>query len=181
MPYQLHPQTGLIDYDRLEENAALFRPRLLVCGGSAYPRDYDYPRFRKIADKHGAYLLCDMAHFSGLVAAQECLSPFDYVDVVTSTTHKTLRGPRSGLIFYRRGFKKNAQGEPTQDKYDLEEKINFAVFPSTQGGPHQNVIAGVATALKQASTSEFKEYIQQVKKKCFCSCKVLNGKGVFCY
>ncbi len=101
MPYRVSNQTGYIDYDMLEETAQLFRPKLLLCGGSAYPRDYDYPRLRQIAEKVSAYLLCDMAHFSGLVIAKQVANPFDYCDVVTTTTHKTLRGPRSGIIFFR--------------------------------------------------------------------------------
>eukprot|EP01098_Paradermamoeba_levis_P002871 TRINITY_DN1364_c0_g1_i4.p1 TRINITY_DN1364_c0_g1~~TRINITY_DN1364_c0_g1_i4.p1 ORF type:complete len:481 (-),score=185.04 TRINITY_DN1364_c0_g1_i4:35-1402(-) len=163
MPYQLDSKTGLIDYDRLEENAALFRPKLLIAGASAYPRDWDYARMRKIADRNGAYLLCDMAHISGIVAARECNNPFDYCDVVTTTTHKTLRGPRAGVIFFRKGKRKDAQGNETGD-YELEKRINEAVFPSCQGGPHMNSIAGIAVALKEAATPEFKEYIIQVKK-----------------
>jgi glycine hydroxymethyltransferase len=147
MPYGVRPD-GYIDYDRLADSAAQFRPKMLICGHSAYPRDLDFKRFREIADSVGAKLLCDMAHFSGIVAAQECNNPFDYCDVVTSTTHKTLRGPRAGVIFYKRVY---------------QSAIDFAVFPSVQGGPHENSIAGVATAMLQASTPEFKTYIQQVK------------------
>lgn len=95
-------QTGRIDYDKLEESASLFRPNLIICGASAYPRDFDFARFRAIADKHKAFLLCDMAHISGIVATKQCNNPFEYCDVVTSTTHKTLRGPRSGVIFYKK-------------------------------------------------------------------------------
>eukprot|EP01102_Stenamoeba_stenopodia_P005660 TRINITY_DN16404_c0_g1_i1.p1 TRINITY_DN16404_c0_g1~~TRINITY_DN16404_c0_g1_i1.p1 ORF type:complete len:469 (+),score=106.28 TRINITY_DN16404_c0_g1_i1:119-1525(+) len=164
MPYQLNKETGLIDYNRLEENAALFRPKLIIAGASAYPRDWDYARLRKIADKQGAYLMCDMAHISGIVAAGECNNPFDYCDVVTTTTHKTLRGPRAGLIFFRKGKKKNAQGELTAEEYDYENRINFAVFPSCQGGPHENAIAAIAVALKEVNTPEFKEYVIQLKK-----------------
>ncbi|KAI7871904.1 serine hydroxymethyltransferase [Spinellus fusiger] len=151
MPYQVDYTTGLIDYNRLEENAALFRPKLLICGASAYPAEWDYARMRKIADIHGAYLMCDMAHISGLIAGQQALSPFDYCDVVTTTTHKTLRGPRAGLIFFRRD-----KGD------DLEGRVNMAVFPSCQGGPHNNTIAAVAVALKQAASPEFKAYAKQV-------------------
>ncbi|KAJ2436835.1 glycine hydroxymethyltransferase shm1, partial [Coemansia sp. RSA 2424] len=156
MPYRVDMETGVIDYDRLEENAQLFRPQLLICGASAYPRDWDYARMRKIADNHSAYLLCDMAHISGLVAAGEQLSPFKYCDIVTTTTHKTLRGPRAGLIFYRK-----REGE--DKKESLEARVNQAVFPSCQGGPHNNTIAGIAVALKQANTPEFVEYAKQVR------------------
>ncbi|KAL6063291.1 glycine hydroxymethyltransferase shm1 [Balamuthia mandrillaris] len=172
MPYQVSPQTGLIDYDKLEENAALFRPKLIICGASAYPRDWDYARLRKIADKHGAYLMCDMAHFSGLVAAQECNNPFEYCDVVTTTTHKTLRGPRSGMIFFRRG-PNPIEGQ----KYDLEDRINFAVFPSLQGGPHEHVVAGVAVALKEAQTPKFKQYVIQLKSNAKQLAESLKSRG----
>eukprot|EP00732_Lithocolla_globosa_P004440 Lithocolla_globosa_v1_NODE_4098_length_1511_cov_47.152473.p1 type:complete len:472 gc:universal NODE_4098_length_1511_cov_47.152473:1428-13(-) len=156
MPYQVDSKTGLLDYDHLEKNAHLFRPRLIVCGASAYPRDWDYARFRKIADINESYLLADMAHISGLVATQEAANPFEYCDLVTTTTHKTLRGPRSGLIFFR---KKTRDGKPT----DLESRVNNAVFPSNQGGPHNNTIGGVCVALKQVMDPEFKKYCINVK------------------
>ena len=116
---------GFIDYDALEQSALEFKPKIIVAGFSAYPRDLDYKRFRSICDKVGAYLLADMAHISGLVAAQEANNPFEYADVVSTTTHKSLRGPRSGMIFARK-----AGG--------LAEKIDFAVFPMLQGGPHNH-------------------------------------------
>ncbi|KAI5355417.1 PREDICTED: serine [Prunus dulcis] len=168
-PYKVNPQTGYIDYDKLEERAVDYRPKILICGGSSYPREWDYARFRHIADKCGAVLMCDMAHISGLVAAKECASPFDYCDIVTSTTHKSLRGPRGGIIFYRKGTKLRKQGVhhsnvDGSNHYDFEEKINFAVFPSLQGGPHNNYIAALAIALKQVATPEYKAYMQQVKR-----------------
>jgi len=135
---------------------------MIICGASAYPRDWDYARLRKIADRHNAYLLCDMAHISGLVAAQIVANPFDFCDVVTTTTHKTLRGPRAGMIFFRRG--KRIVSDKEVGNYELEDAINAAVFPSLQGGPHENTIAGIAVALKEANTPEFKEYAIQVKK-----------------
>jgi glycine hydroxymethyltransferase len=152
LPYRVDPVTGYIDYDQLERDASLFKPAMIVAGGSAYPRDYDYARFRAIADANGALLLMDMAHISGLVATGEQASPFAFCDVVTTTTHKSLRGPRSGMIFFR----KDARG--------FETKINQAVFPALQGGPHEHQIAGVATQLKEVMTPEFKLYAQQVKK-----------------
>uniref|UniRef100_A0A0C9S573 Serine hydroxymethyltransferase n=1 Tax=Wollemia nobilis TaxID=56998 RepID=A0A0C9S573_9CONI len=168
-PYKVNPNTGYIDYEKLEEKALDFRPKILICGGSSYPREWDYGRFRQLADKCGAVLMCDMAHISGLVAAQECVSPFDYCDIVTSTTHKSLRGPRGGIIFYRRGLKPRKRGPSiyqSEDNghYDFEERINFAVFPSLQGGPHNNHIAALAVAFKQVATPEYKSYIQQVKR-----------------
>ncbi|KAK7302410.1 hypothetical protein RJT34_13299 [Clitoria ternatea] len=169
LPYKVNPQTGYIDYDKLEERALDFRPKILICGGSSYPREWDYARFRHIADKCGAVLLCDMAQISGIIAAKECVNPFDYCDVVTSTTHKSLRGPRGGIIFYRKGTKPRKRGillsqGYESDQYDFEEKVNFAVFPSLQGGPHNNHIAALAIALKQVATPEYKAYMQQVKK-----------------
>ncbi|OMJ08538.1 Serine hydroxymethyltransferase 2 [Smittium culicis] len=157
MPYQVDQESGLINYDLLEQNTHLFRPQLIICGASAYPRDWDYARMRKIADQHSSYLMADMAHISGLVVSQEQNDPFEFCDVVTTTTHKTLRGPRAGLIFFRK--KAPVTGKET----DLESKINFAVFPSCQGGPHNNTIAGIAVALKQASSPEFRNYAKQVK------------------
>ncbi|KAG2171753.1 hypothetical protein INT43_008133 [Umbelopsis isabellina] len=166
MPYQVDQATGYIDYDRLEQNAGLFRPKLLICGGSAYPREWDYARFRKIADQHGAYVMCDMAHISGLVATGEASSPFDFCDVVTTTTHKTLRGPRAGLIFFRRD-----KGD------DLENRVNQAVFPSCQGGPHNNTIAAIAVTLKQAASPEFKRYAQQVRANAVAMAEALKKNG----
>lgn len=162
LPYRVNPDTGYIDYDRLEEQALLFRPKMLICGASAYPRNFDFPRLRAIADKAGSYLLCDMAHVSGLVAAGEVDSPFDVCDFVTSTTHKSLRGPRQGLIFFRRGPIKGSDGKLTGEVYDWEDKVNQAVFPACQGGPHNNTIGALAVALKEAMTPEFKQYAKQV-------------------
>lgn len=169
LPYKVNPNSGYIDYDKLEENALNYRPKVLICGGSSYPREWDYARFRQIADKCGAVLMCDMAHISGLVAAKVCISPFDYCDIVTSTTHKSLRGPRGGIVFFRKGPKPRKRGThpnqgDEQDRYDFEEKISFAIFPSLQGGPHNNHIAALAIALKQVATPEYHAYMQQVKK-----------------
>ncbi|KAL0278287.1 UNVERIFIED_CONTAM: hypothetical protein PYX00_000145 [Menopon gallinae] len=161
MPYKVDPNTGLIDYDKLAENAKLFKPKLIIAGISCYSRCLDYKRFREICDANDAYLFSDMAHVSGLVAAKLIPSPFEYSDIVTTTTHKTLRGPRAGIIFFRKGvrsIKKNGD----KVMYDLERKINQAVFPGLQGGPHNNAIAAIATALKQTKTEEFKNYQKQV-------------------
>lgn len=169
LPYKVNPQTGYVDYDKLEERALDFRPKILICGGSSYPREWDYARLRQIADKCGAILMCDMAQISGLIAAKECVSPFEYCDIVTSTTHKSLRGPRGGIIFFRKGKKPRKRSlllNPSEDseQYDFEDKINFAVFPVLQGGPHNNHIAALAIALKQVATPEYKAYMQQVKR-----------------
>jgi len=159
LPYRLDEKTGLIDYDKLEEQAMLFKPKMIIAGGSAYPRDWDYARYRAICDKVGAYMMMDMAHISGLVATGEQKSPFDYADIVTTTTHKSLRGPRSGMIFFRRGV-----NPKTSEPYGYEDKINMAVFPALQGGPHNHTICALAVALKQVATPEFKVYSAQVRK-----------------
>lgn len=165
MPYRLNESTGYIDYDQLEKSATLFRPKLIVAGASAYARLYDYARIRKVCDKQKSILLADMAHISGLVAAGVIPSPFEYADVVTTTTHKSLRGPRGAMIFFRKGLKEvNKKGE--QVMYDYEDKINQAVFPGLQGGPHNHTITGLAVALKQATTSEYKAYQEQVLTNC---------------
>jgi glycine hydroxymethyltransferase len=161
MPYRLDEHTGLIDYDTLAANAKLYRPQVLIAGASAYSRLYDYARMAEIAKSVGAYLLADMAHISGLVAAGTIPSPFEHCDVVTTTTHKSLRGPRGALIFYRKGVRSvNKKG--VEEHFDLEAKINFAVFPGLQGGPHNHTIGALATALKQAASPEFKQYQQAV-------------------
>eukprot|EP00549_Striatella_unipunctata_P025558 CAMPEP_0118707522 /NCGR_PEP_ID=MMETSP0800-20121206/21265_1 /TAXON_ID=210618 ORGANISM="Striatella unipunctata, Strain CCMP2910" /NCGR_SAMPLE_ID=MMETSP0800 /ASSEMBLY_ACC=CAM_ASM_000638 /LENGTH=349 /DNA_ID=CAMNT_0006610387 /DNA_START=461 /DNA_END=1510 /DNA_ORIENTATION=- len=152
LPYQVHPDSGIVNYEQLARDASLFKPAMIICGGSAYPREWDYKKFREIADANGALLLMDMAHISGLVATGEADSPFEYCDVVTTTTHKSLRGPRAGMIFFKK------------DERNFEPKINQAVFPALQGGPHEHQIAGIATQLKEVMTPEFKQYIQQVRK-----------------
>ncbi|KAA0033337.1 hypothetical protein IC582_010493 [Cucumis melo] len=177
LPYKVDSTTGYIDYDKLEEKALDFRPKLIICGGSAYPRDWDYARFRAIADKCGALLLCDMAHISGLVAAQEAANPFEYCDVVTTTTHKSLRGPRAGMIFYRKGPKPPKKGQPEDAVYDYEDKINFSVFPALQGGPHNHQIGALAVALKQAMSPGFKAYAKQVKANAVALGNYLMNKG----
>eukprot|EP00070_Physeter_catodon_P037516 XP_028344410.1 serine hydroxymethyltransferase 1-like [Physeter catodon] len=138
LPYSVSEVDGLIDYDELRKRALVFRPKLIICGHSAYPRDIDYSVFRNIADAVGAVLMCDMAHTCGLIAAGLLNSPFEHCDVVTTTTHKLLRGPRSGMIFVNK-----------RRLVDAEERINNAVFPTLQGGPHNNNIAGVACQLRE--------------------------------
>ena len=165
LPYRVHPETGLIDFEQLDRDASLFKPAMIICGGSAYPREYNYAKFREIADANGALLMMDMAHISGLVATGEADSPFALCDIVTTTTHKSLRGPRAGMIFFR----KDARG--------FENRINQAVFPALQGGPHEHQIAGVATQLKEVNTPEFKVYAQQVKKNASALADKLTSMG----
>lgn len=159
-PYKLNPETELIDYDELEKTALIYRPKLIVCGHSGYPRDLDYVRFRGICDKVGAYLLCDMAHISGLIATKEHNNPFEYCDIVTSTTHKTLRGPRAGMIFIKK-LLKTYDGSAVNNS--VCQQIHEAVFPGIQGGPHMHQIASIAHQLSEVMKPEFKNYIKQVK------------------
>ncbi len=148
VPYGVSKETGAIDYDEVERIALECKSKLIVAGASAYPRVIDFKRFREIADKVGAYLMVDMAHIAGLVATGEHPNPVPYADVVTTTTHKTLRGPRGGMILC---------------KEELAKAIDKAVFPGTQGGPLMHIIAGKAIALKEAMSEEFKAYQHQVK------------------
>ena len=141
-------ESGFIDYDQVESLAKEHKPKLIIAGGSAYSRKIDFKKFREVADLVGAYLLVDMAHYSGLIAAGEYPNPIEYADVVTSTTHKTIRGPRGGMIL--------------SNNLDLGKKFNSAVFPGLQGGPLMHVIAAKAVAFGEALKPEFKTYIQQV-------------------
>lgn len=177
LPYRLDPTTGRIDYNNLEKLAELYRPKIIIAGTSAYSRTIDYARMREIATKYGAYLLSDMAHISGLVAADVIPSPFPYSDIVTTTTHKSLRGPRGAMIFYRKGVRStNKKGEETM--YELEDPINASVFPGHQGGPHNHTIAALAVALKQAKTPEFREYQENVLKNAKALANKLGKEGL---
>eukprot|EP00842_Homolaphlyctis_polyrhiza_P005001 jgi/Hompol1/5501/HPOL_004479-RA len=167
LPYRVNETTGIVDYDALEATAAVYRPKIIIAGASAYARTWDYARMRSIANSVDAYLLSDMAHISGLVAAGVIPSPFEHSDIVTTTTHKSLRGPRGAMIFYRKGVRsyiKKGKEIVGENLYDLEGPINFSVFPGHQGGPHNHTITALAVALKQATTPEFKEYQQLVIK-----------------
>jgi len=150
--YGVTKDTNLIDYDEVERLANEHKPKLIIAGGSAYPRQIDFKRFREIADAVGAYLHVDMAHFAGLVATGLHPSPLPYADICTTTTHKTLRGPRSGLV--------------VSNNLDIGKKINSAVFPGLQGGPLMHVIAGKAVAFGEALQPSFKTYVQQVVDNC---------------
>jgi glycine hydroxymethyltransferase len=161
VPFGVDPKTETIDYEVLKEKALTEKPHIIVAGFTAYPRTVDFKKFREIADACGAILMVDMSHVAGLVAGKVYPSPFVYADVVTTTVHKTLRGPRSALIFSRLDKKQtNTKGK----EQAFSELIDKAVFPGLQGGPHINQIAAVAVALTEASTPAFKKYATQVVK-----------------
>lgn len=162
--YGLNPDTGLIDYDALETLALQHKPKLIIAGFSAYSQILDWPRFRAIADKVNAYLMADIAHVAGLVAAGLYPSPLPYADVVTTTTHKTLRGPRGGMIMARANE-------------EIEKKLNSSVFPGTQGGPLMHVIAAKAVAFAEALQTEFKHYQQQVLINATVMAETLKERG----
>lgn len=176
LPYQVDPKTGLIDYDELEKLSAAFKPKIIIAGTSAYAALIDYKRMRSIADKCGAYILADMAHISGLVAADVIPTPFEYADLVTTTTHKSLRGPRGAMIFFRKGVR-STDKKGKQVMYDLEGPINFSVFPGHQGGPHNHTITALAVALKQAASPEFKDYQTKVLANSKVMAKAFLSKG----
>lgn len=176
MPYRLDEKTGLIDYDALEDLATLYRPKMIIAGTSAYSRLIDYAKFKDVCKKTNSYLLADMAHISGLVAAGVIPSPFDHADVVSTTTHKSLRGTRHSLIFYRKGVR-SVDKKGKEIMYNLEKPINEAVFPGLQGGPHNHSMAGVGVALKQAMTADFREYQLQTVRNANTMAKELLASG----
>jgi len=165
VPYGLDATTELINYDQIREMAIKEKPAIIVAGYTAYPRRIDWASMREIADGAGALLMVDMSHIAGLVAGEVYPAPFPYADVVTTTTHKTLRGPRSALIFVKR------------DARELDKKIDKAVFPGLQGGPHENQIAAVAVALKEASGLRFKKYADQIIKNASVLATELHARG----
>ncbi|WP_448530426.1 serine hydroxymethyltransferase [Raineya sp.] len=163
--YGVEPETGLINWDKVEEIAMREKPKLIICGASAYSRDWDYARLRAIADTVGALLMADISHPSGLIAKKLLNDPLEYCHIITTTTHKTLRGPRGGLIMMRKDFEnpfgiKNPKGELRL----MSELLDSAVFPGTQGGPLEHVIAAKAVAFGEALEPSFAEYAQQVRK-----------------
>ncbi len=169
IPYGVDRATEMLNYDELKKIAAEHKPNIVVAGFTAYPRTIDFKKFRDIADAAGAYLLVDMSHIAGLVAGGVYPSPFPYADVVTTTTHKTLRGPRSAMIFVRKNSRvaKATTGDAlvgAAPALDLPRLIDRAIFPGLQGGPHLNQIAAVATALREAADPSFKIYTKQVVK-----------------
>jgi len=165
--YQAHSYgvdiDGLLDYNSIEEQALQVKPKMLIAGASAYPRQIDWKRMRDIADKVNAILMVDMAHYSGLIAGGVYDNPCDYADVVTSTTHKTLRGPRGGIILW--------------NNEDYTRKINSSIFPGTQGGPLMNIVAAKAQAFLEADTPAFKDYSKRVVENAQAMCDVLKERG----
>lgn len=174
VPYGVHEKTEQLDYEEIKKIAEKERPTVIVAGFTAYPRHIDFKKFREIADAAKALLMVDMSHFAGLVAGGVYPSPFEYADVVTTTVHKTLRGPRSAIIFARKDRTvPNAKGE----EKPIADLIDKAVFPGLQGGPHMNQIAAVAVALKEANTPAFKKYAKQVVKNAAALSDELKKKG----
>ena len=178
LEYNVRQDTGLVDYDQMEEVALRERPKLIIGGASAYSREWDYARMRRIADEVGAMLMIDMAHPAGLIAAGLLDNPLKYAHIVTSTTHKTLRGPRGGIILLGKDFenpwgKKSPKGETRM----MSQLIDSAVFPGVQGGPLEHVIAAKAVAFGEALTPEFKDYQKRVKANAAAMAEALKDKG----
>ncbi|MBH20799.1 MAG: serine hydroxymethyltransferase [Rhodobiaceae bacterium] len=161
--YGVKEEDALLDYEEIHKQASISKPKLIIAGGSAYPRIIDFAKFRDICDDVGAYLLVDMAHFSGLVAGRAYPSPFPYADIITSTTHKVLRGPRGGLIL--------------TNSEELNKKINSAIFPGLQGGPMCHVIAAKAIAFKEALTDDFRDYAAKVVKNSVILAETIQKRG----
>merc|ERR1719434_107501 len=166
-PYEICPETGLINFEELQQQVQEFSPKMLICGASAYPRVMDFAKFRKVADEVGAYLMADIAHISGLVATKQHPSPFEHCDIVTTTTHKSLRGPRAGMIFFKY----------TDKIPDIKERIDMAVFPALQGGPHNHQIGGLAAQLLEVMTPDFVEYSKAVVSNSKILAEALISKG----
>jgi glycine hydroxymethyltransferase len=176
--YGVKKETGLIDYEMLEEKARAEKPQLIICGASAYSRDIDYARIRKVADEVGAFVLCDMAHPAGLIAKGLLSSPFEHCHFVTSTTHKTLRGPRGGIMLMKTDFEnpfglKDMKGNVRM----MSNLLDMSVFPGTQGGPLEHVIAAKAVAFGELLSDEFTTYITQVQKNAQAMAAVFMAKG----
>ena len=176
--YDLNPETGRVDYDKMEQLALEVKPKLIIGGGSAYSREWDYARMRKIADEVGALLMIDMAHPAGLIAAGLLENPVKYAHIVTSTTHKTLRGPRGGIILLGKDFQDpRGRKTPKGEIKMMSQLIDSAVFPGTQGGPLEHVIAAKAVAFGEALQPEFKEYQIQVQKNAKKLAEELTKRG----
>ncbi|HBA13282.1 MAG: serine hydroxymethyltransferase [Bacteroidaceae bacterium] len=176
--YDLNPETGRVDYDKMEQLALEIKPKLIIGGGSAYSREWDYARMRKIADSVGALLMIDMAHPAGLIAAGLLDNPIPYAHIVTSTTHKTLRGPRGGIILIGKDFEDpRGRKTPKGEVKMMSQLIDSAVFPGTQGGPLEHIIAAKAVAFWEALHPEFKEYQAQVLKNARKLAEELTKRG----
>ncbi|RYF96425.1 MAG: serine hydroxymethyltransferase, partial [Chitinophagaceae bacterium] len=161
--YGVKKESGLVDYEMMEKVAMQEKPKLIICGASAYSRDWDYPRIRAIADSVGAFLMCDMAHPAGLIAKDLLSSPFDHCHFVTSTTHKTLRGPRGGVILMKKDFENPfGQKDNKGNTKMMSNLLDMAVFPGTQGGPLEHVIAAKAIAFGELLSDEFTVYAKQI-------------------
>ena len=171
-PYGVHEETHRLDYDRILKRAKEEKPKLIICGASAYPREIDFEAFGKIAREVNAYLLADVAHIAGLIIGGVHNSPVPHADVVTTTTHKTLRGPRGAMIMCSRNEDRLKETYHPDDKWNLAQLVDRAVFPGLQGGPHNHQTAAIAVALEEAGTKEFKQYAEQVVK----NAKVLAEK-----
>ncbi|MBX2938681.1 MAG: serine hydroxymethyltransferase [Ferruginibacter sp.] len=176
--YGVVKETGLIDYDSLKRTALEIKPKLIICGASAYSRDIDYAFIRSVADEVGAFVLCDMAHPAGLIAKGLLSSPFEHCHFVTSTTHKTLRGPRGGVILMKKDFE-NPFGlkDPKGNIRMMSHLLDMAVFPGTQGGPLEHVIAAKAVAFGEILSDDFTQYAHQVKKNAAAMAQAFNTLG----
>ena len=176
--YGVKKETGIVDYEMLEQKARDLKPKLIICGASAYSRDWDYERIRKVADEINAFVYCDMAHPAGLIAKGLLKSPFEHCHFVTSTTHKTLRGPRGGIILMKKDFEnpfglKDNKGNIRM----MSHLLDMGVFPGTQGGPLEHVIAAKAVAFGEILTDEFTDYAKQIKVNAQAMAKEFNAKG----
>ncbi len=176
--YGVIKETGLVDYEMLEQKARELKPKMIICGASAYSRDWDYERIRKVADEVGAFVFCDMAHPAGLIAKGLLKSPFDHCHFVSSTTHKTLRGPRGGIIMMGKDFEnpfglKTPKGETRM----MSHLLDMGVFPGTQGGPLEHVIAAKAISFGEILTDEFTAYAKQIQLNAQAMAKAFNAKG----
>lgn len=176
--YGVKKDTGLIDYEMLEEQARKEKPRLIICGASAYSRDIDYARIRRVADEVGAFVLCDMAHPAGLIAKGLLSSPFDHCHFVTSTTHKTLRGPRGGIILMKKDVENSFGAKDLKGNLRMMSNVlDMAVFPGTQGGPLEHVIAAKAVAFGEILTDAFTRYVNQVQVNAQAMAKAFTDRG----
>ncbi|MEI9807854.1 MAG: serine hydroxymethyltransferase [Bacteroidota bacterium] len=176
--YGVKKETGLVDYDQLEATALKEKPKMIICGASAYSRDWDYKRIREVADKIGAVIMADIAHPAGLIATGLLNDPFDHCHIITSTTHKTLRGPRGGIIMLRHDFE-NPWGikDPKGNTRTMSQLLDLAVFPGTQGGPLEHVIAAKAVAFGEILSEDFKAYGKQVISNAQAMAKAFVSKG----